>query len=180
MKPDIRIEKYPPHRGRKRVMVDGVHWGTIEMSSHGTHGPCYGFRQEPFHGAAVYWPAEPMKPGERIRPSPRPVEVWGDKTASRRATYAKQPPPAPIDERLLATAREIVEAKLLRHPDEIKREREARIVRARAREEADARERQDTLLARAHKLIAEHAPGLNDRDALAAAIADALDHARSE
>jgi hypothetical protein len=168
---DIRIEPFPPERGRKRIIVDGVHWGTIEMSSHGRQGAKYSFRQEPFFGAAVYWPAEPTKPGQRWASKPHVIAVWGDKVAKRDADYAKKPPPPPLDERLLTTAREIVERKLLRHPDEIRREREARIASVRGRDEADERERNAKLLAQAHKLIAEHAPALNDRDALAAAIA---------
>ena len=36
---DIRIEPWPPSRGRRRILVDGVEWGSIHMEAHGCHGP---------------------------------------------------------------------------------------------------------------------------------------------
>jgi hypothetical protein len=46
--PDIRIEPWPGTdvRGRKRILVDGVKWGSIHMEGHGVHGPSYHFVQD--------------------------------------------------------------------------------------------------------------------------------------
>jgi hypothetical protein len=44
---DIRIEPWPPERGRKLILVDGVKWGSVHMESHGAHGVTYHFRQDP-------------------------------------------------------------------------------------------------------------------------------------
>jgi hypothetical protein len=44
---DIRIEPWPPERGRKSILVNGAKWGSVHMESHGVHGATYHFRQDP-------------------------------------------------------------------------------------------------------------------------------------
>ena len=89
-------------------------------------------------------------------------------------------PVLPVEQRLVAEARKLIAEGLLRDPTIIERER---AVQAQMVEEQRARERAAIRAADlevAHALIAEHAPGLNDRDALAAAMADQFSRERGK
>jgi hypothetical protein len=61
-------------RGRKKVLVDGVHWGAFTLSMHGCHGGKYTL--------------EGVDDREVVRPTERggrSYEVWSDSKAAKRA-----------------------------------------------------------------------------------------------
>lgn len=169
--PDVRIEPWPgdgayPVRGRKKIMVDGVQWGTIHMESHGSGGVSYWFEQKGYQGAIQ----DPAKMAKHLRNSAIEVRV----NNSRRARWGDDAPVMPTETRLLDQVNALIASNQLRHPEVVEREVAERKMRYQERCTAEEAEQRASDLAAAHALIEAHAPGLNDRDPLANAIADAL------
>jgi hypothetical protein len=168
--PVVTIEPWPGEgqwvwRGRKKILVDGEQWGTIYMEGHGCHGVGYWFEQVGVHGRI-------SESGKQGRHS------WIEVRSIKPSRWSGEQPPAPIEQRLRDQARDLVARQMLKDPAAIERERAAAAERRRSRGEQEAKQQQAADLAAAHALIAEHAPGLNDREPLANAIAGALATAR--
>jgi hypothetical protein len=139
---DIRIEPWPGIRGRKRILVDGVEWGSIHMESHGCHGPTYHFVQMGSNGGYL---SEPSASGR----SHHDISV---QATGKRRRQADEPP---INQLLLYKIRELIEAGKLRDPAVVKGEqkREAEAMAAR-NAEIEAEERRE-FEARADAAITE-------------------------
>lgn len=132
----IRIEPWPPVRGRKRIMVDGVHWGTAEMHGHGGQGISYTFEQKGEIGTII-------RPSSRLGDRASPIRVYSDKIAEH-MRRGGEPPIKPLEERMLDAVRDMIAKGLLRHPDVVLREHneaEARWQAKREREKAETRKR---------------------------------------
>jgi hypothetical protein len=98
---DIRIEPWPPERGRKRILVNGVKWGSVQMESHGARGSTYHFRRDP--EGSGYVPAKNTRfdVPHAVRFEPK--------------RYRDELAPA-LEEVLLKTVRELIEEGRLRDP----------------------------------------------------------------
>lgn len=168
----IRIEPFPPFRGRKMILVDGEQWGSINMEQRGRHGVSYWFEQKSkWHHGAITDPDLPKRwqGSNRLHPT---IKVDGDRIAERRRRGEAQI--KPVEVRLLDKAVELVNRGLLKHPADVEREGDASRLAFRKQLAEEDAAKDAAYLAKAHDLIAEHAPGLNDRDALASAIAAEL------
>ena|SRR5579871_1044214 len=122
--PDINEHGYDRHPGRKAIVVDGVRWGRIEMTRHGVWGTAYTFHQEGEHNAISRHGAD----GEEHE-----VEV---RSEGRRAKYqSSKTVPEPIEKRLLAEAKALVNDGLLRNPEIVRTEQEAFEARRREQHE---------------------------------------------
>jgi len=166
---NIRIEPFPPNRGRKAILVDGERWGNIHMEQHGCWGSSYWFQQIGYDGA-IYEEAG------KSRLRQRPIEVRSD---GKRSTL-DYGPFLPMEVKLAIKARELVRRGLLRHPNVVTTEKAAAAERFRQHCADEAAKRRESDLTTAHALIEQHAPGLNDREPLANAIAEALQTARDK
>jgi hypothetical protein len=177
-KPEVRLEPWPgdnarwPVRGRKRILVDDVAWGAIHMEGHGVHGVSYWFEQKGIQGAI-----QETKPSSSNSAKTYATTIKV-RSGGRRARFDDEKL-APIDERLIDQVHELIKRGLLKHPDVVQQEQEAARARYQQRcAEEDAAARVGDL-AKAHALIEEHAPGLNDREPLAGAIADLIAKVRA-
>jgi hypothetical protein len=127
---DIRIEPWPPTRGRKSIIVDGAKWGSVHMDTHGVHGPTYSFIQDGIPG----YLQEPSASGHFSH-------VIGVRATSRKYRPKDEPP---IESLILDKVRELIAAGRLRDPAVVKAEQQTRIDadRQRAAEIAAAEQRE--------------------------------------
>jgi hypothetical protein len=108
---DIRIEPWPPERGRKRILVDGVKWGSVHMESHGVRGAVYHFRQNPEGSGYVRAKNTRFDVLHAVRLEPK------------RYRDAEAPTPKGV---LLKTVRELIEEGRLRDPAVLRAEQQER------------------------------------------------------
>lgn len=160
-------------RGERDIYVDGEKWGHINVDYHGLWGQKYWFAQ---HGeaGAIGDPDDRSHHGD-----PRTIYV---QSGGKRRRWSDADPELdrPIVDRLLDKVKELIERKLLRHPDEVlaeqKKWREKFEHNQRLAKERERKRDIDVAL----KIIAEHAPCVNDQFPLANAIADAIESGRSQ
>lgn len=139
---NIEIAPYPPERGRKQIMVDGVAWGTLHMRNHGGRGNSYTFRQ--VGGENIMEPV----PGSR-HDRMKEVTVYGDKMAK----WDTQGELKPVDERLLDKARDLIKANRLRHPDVVRAEQQENAKALRELRERQDADEQARIEAKAHETL---------------------------
>ena len=176
--PQIKLVPWPGEngwpRGRKRILVDGVIWGSIHMEAHGVHGVSYWFKQEGGSG--------PLQQHSDIYGKTKDITVRSGNARKRRIW--NQPQLAPIEQRLIEKVRELVANGTLLHPDEVEREQAAAAARYMRKREAEETEQVERDLERARKLIAdwrpEEGPTAHDYAMLAQAIAETFAKIRSE
>lgn len=114
----ITFAKWPNEygqRGRKKIFVNDVHWGTINMASHGMHGVSYTFVQEGQTGNIC----DPKDLD--FHKQPRAVEV---RQRTKRRLRRDGEPLLPAETVLEAKVRELIKRGLLRHPNIVKHERD--------------------------------------------------------
>lgn len=171
---DIRIEPYPPERGRKAILIDGVRWGTIRMSQHGSRGSSFWFEQEGGQQIGRLVPSPLKGKPERFAE----VRVYGDKMQSR-ISRLSDPTPKPVADRLLDAVKKLIAEGLLKDPAIVKEERDvakARFQAGRAESEAaDLEERRK----RAREILLIHAGAVRNNDNLIEALADEFKRQRS-
>lgn len=114
----ITIERDPRERGSKLILVDGAHWGTITMKSHGAANS-YFFHQKGQMGA-IERPS-PGTPGRTHE-----VRVLGDKLHKKRIEPTHPDFHKTVTERLLLEVRCLIAEGRLRDPAEVKAEQETR------------------------------------------------------
>jgi hypothetical protein len=165
----VSIVPWPPVHGRKRIMVDGVQWGTIFMESHGPRGNHYWFSQQGKGGAILDGDSD-RSPGSR-----RTVKVESFNVDGRPGTTERA---ASLHDRLLAKVRSLIERGWLVHPDVIAKQQDDARKRMQAREDAERTERRERDLAKLRPLIENYLTG-SKALALACAIADLIEEARS-
>lgn len=144
----------PGPRGRRVIVVNGEPWGYINMKSHGPGGNSFWFEQRGEPGEIICEP--PKTPREKFRDRGTEISVPGDKIAERRRRSG-EPLLKPLGDRLLDKTRDLIDRKLLRHPDAVRaqHEREQQRYREHAtREQQKARERD---MLRAHDVISKFA-----------------------
>lgn len=116
---NITIEAWPGKeywggsiRGRKKVLVDGVHWGTFIMTTHGSNGAKY----------TLYAAC-----GQEISANERggTLHVWSEKRHSRLNNLRFGTPVTTIEDRLRDLATQAMEGDKLKHPDVLKGEQGA-------------------------------------------------------
>lgn len=167
----ITLEKYPPERGRKKIMVDGVQWGTVEMVGHGCHGPSYHFIQE----GDTYWLSRITEGGYDQKVSvrgPRKHDLWKMETGRM--------PAETLEDRLLKTINELIAEGLLKHPEVYKASLakwQAEVQERIAKADQEKRERD---LQAAEDILAKIVPHLVEHVTLKEAIADAIEAGRSQ
>ena len=165
---DITLDRYPEEHGGKTIYVDGVLYGFIHMKGHGGQGNSYYFTQA--GGYVIY-------DGETDYGKPREVVVEGDKIARHRAAAGETV--LPVAQRLLSTARSLVERGLLKSFDQYRAEQ---ALNDRARQEIHERiEREEEQLfrAKAQQAISVYYPGQN-RDELVDSVVGLMRWAQSQ
>lgn len=153
----VQVRPLPGERGRKAIYVDdGVKgfamWGSTHMHQHGGRGTSFTFRQlgngetiqEPYAGST-------RRPGRM-----HDFKVYGDKMA-RRALPTGAPTPAPVEERLLEAARDLIARKLLRDPMDVRAEEERRAIELTDYEVARESEELEKFRTKAREIVAPYA-----------------------
>jgi len=107
----IRIEPWPPERGRKRILVNGVKWGSVHMGSRGVHGVTYHFRQDPEGSGYVRAKNTRFDVLHAVRVEP---ERYRDENAPT------------LEEVLLKTVRDLIDEGRLRDPAVLRAEQQER------------------------------------------------------
>lgn len=118
---NAKVEIGKAVKGRRSILINGEEWGYIWHEQHGSKGATYNFSQG--RGNPLRIP-DPEAPTDKRRT--RSVFVRSDSWELRDREYAKdtsQMPP--LEERLLAKARDVYAAGYLRDPKVIDAERRA-------------------------------------------------------
>lgn len=146
---NVAIRPRPEERGGRWVEVDERAWATIHMTQHGSGGNKFHFRQ--IGGEMIMIPLERQTVTRRFRT----FEVRGDKMERRYMEHDRKPGqpmvvPAPVEERLLEAAKNLIAKGLIIHPDEMEKRREAAraVMRASAARGEAAKDRKFTERAR--------------------------------
>lgn len=165
---DIRLGSTGAGVGQVRhVLVDGVAWAVLERHEHGPRGQSYTFRQ--VGGQTIrHLPTDDDTPAHQmtaytVHSQGRAQEIERFRADDQGRTYA---PPAPLQQRLVEMARELMAAGRLRHPDVQAAENKARrdtiaadqadgIARARAEFEHRARQALQTAAIKAEVDLSE-------------------------
>jgi hypothetical protein len=159
--------------GRKKIMVDGVQWGSITMERCGRNGSKY-----TFEGIRI-----PFSNRRQDSDRTSPVVIWSDKVAQRQAPTGVKV--APLDVRLWATACDLIKKKLLISPAEMeakRREENEKVITARAE---IMRAERAKFEAKAEECLEGFAidhlfKSSGDRDAIKAKIIEAMKWAQSQ
>jgi hypothetical protein len=135
---DIRIEPWPPTRGRKSILVDGAKWGSVHMETHGVHGPTYNFVQD---GAPGYI----MEPGANGR-----FHVISVRATNKRRRPGDEPP---IEQLVFNKVHQLVAEGRLRDPVAAKADTDRRLAEAEAVRQRVAEKEQSEFEERADQAI---------------------------
>jgi hypothetical protein len=145
----VRIEPFPPARGRKLVLVGDVPFATIYMQGIGGSGNYFWFEQAGGHGQIEIDAGYTRRDGTRAKVA---FKVYGNKSAERHRKLT-DPPLAPIADRLLAAARELIRDGLLVSETDYKTRQATELKAWRAECATEEKKKEAALAARARRAI---------------------------
>lgn len=112
----VPYKKNEYDRGSKKIIVDGLEWGSIDIEFHGCHGPSY--HVQDMHGS-VYVPRGEgwgRKKGEPMAVSFRAKSAKQFRIANIGKPKDQEIKPLPTSTQLRAHVRELIGHGFLRHP----------------------------------------------------------------